>query len=138
MIDPIRIVGLDEFRRDLRRMDSGMPKAIRVALNESAGLVVADAQPKVPRLTGRASSTLRVASTQREARVRGGGARAPYYPWLDFGGAVGRNDSVRRAFLPQGRYAWQSFIELRNRGVLQQRMNAALVAVARESGIEVG
>jgi hypothetical protein len=63
----------------------------------------------VPRRTGRAGGTIKAASTRTEARVSEGGARAPYMPWLDFGGRVGRKNSVKRPFLKEGRYIWKSF-----------------------------
>jgi len=134
---PIRIEGLDELRRGLRRMDAGATRALRVALNDAAQLVVDDARPKVPRLTGRAAASLRVASTQSSVRVRGGGARVPYYPWLDFGGSVGRGKGSKRAFFKAGRYLWHSFAELSGSGEIQRVLDRSLHELGRQSGIEV-
>jgi hypothetical protein len=74
-------------------------------------------------------------STQAYSRVSGGGNKAPYYPWLDFGGRVGKNKSIRRPFLKDGRYIYAAFFRGRDRyaDVLQD----ALVKVAEQAGIEV-
>ncbi|WP_307962251.1 hypothetical protein [Salinispora arenicola] len=55
-------------------------------MNDAAQVVVDWARPRVSRRSGRAARSLRVASTGKAVRVRAGGARVPYYPWLDFGG----------------------------------------------------
>jgi hypothetical protein len=134
---PIRIDGLREFSRDLKRLDAGLPKALRMALNESADLVIGDARPKVPTRSGRARKSMRAASTRTAVRVRAGGKRAPHYPWLDFGGRVGRRRSVARPFFKDGRYLYQSYFDLRVRGVFQETLQDALLDVARQAGVEV-
>ncbi len=132
---PIRIEGLDRFRAGLRGMDRGLPRALRLALNEAAQLVVDDAVPNIPRLTGRAAVSVRVASSQAAVRVRAGGAKVPYYPWLDFGGKVGRNRSVDRAFFSEGRYIWKSFASKRDE--VQATLQRALIGLAESSGLDV-
>lgn len=134
----IHIQGLREFRRNLRQMDSKLPKGLRTAGNRAAELVVREAKPKVPvgpARRGHARDSIRVASTQSAARVRGGGARFPYYPWLDFGGRVGRNRSVHRNFIKSGRYIWAAFA--RNRDDVERQLSDALKDVARDAGVKV-
>lgn len=131
----IEVHGLREFRRNLRRMDRNLPKGLRTAGNKAAEVVVKHAKPKVPRRTGRAAGSVRAASTTSAARVAGGGARVPYYPWLDFGGAVGRNNSVKRPFYKTGRYIWKSFAE--HKAQVQDELLEALVEVAESAGVEV-
>ena len=97
-LDPIKVDGLREFQRTLRALDAGLPRTLRLAHNEAAKIVVDWAQPRVPARTGKARASVRATSSQREARVTGGGKRVPYYPWLDFGGRVGRNRTVQRPF----------------------------------------
>src|SRR6266516_6672861 len=99
MAEAIRIDGLAEFTRNLRKLDAEVPKALRVALNGCAEIVLGYARPRVPSRSGRAASTLRARSTRTAVRVSAGGRRAPYYPWLDFGGRVGRHKKTRRAFI---------------------------------------
>lgn len=137
MAEAIKIDGLAAFSRNLRKLDSDLPKALRIALNEAANLVVDDAKPHVPRRSGRAAGTIKAKSTRTAVRVSAGGRRAPYYPWLDFGGKVGRNKSVGRAFFTDGRYLYPSYFAKRDSGELQQVLTRALLDVAASAGVVV-
>lgn len=135
MIDPIKIEGLGEFTRNLRKLDSDLPKALRVAMNGAANVVVDWAKPKVPRRSGRAARSVRAASTRTAVRVRAGGARVPYFPFLDFGGRVGPKRSVTRPYKKQGRYLWAGLAA--NRDQVQRVTEKALLDAARSAGVEV-
>ena len=131
----IDIQGIRQFQRQLRQMEGGLHKKIRVALNSAAEIVVRYAKPKVARRSGTAAASLKVRSTQREAAVAAGGARAPYYPWLDFGGRTGPNRSVQRAFISEGRYIYPT---VRERGEeIAAAGQTALNELAAEAGLEV-
>jgi len=131
------IEGLDEFRKNLKKIDSDLPKVLRLALNEAANVVVDEAKPRIPTLTGKARASVKAKSSQREVRIQGGGRRAPYYPWLDFGGRVGRNDSVVRPFYSEGRYIYDAYYQKRDDGTFDKVLIAALVDVARQAGIQI-
>jgi hypothetical protein len=131
----IEIKGLKEFQRSLRRMDSDLPKQLRLALNQASQLVVDKARPDIPRRSGAAAASLKVRSSQREARVAAGGRKAPYYPWLDFGGKVGRNNSVERPFYKEGRYIYPSLRH--NRSQIQDVLKSALRDLAHDAGLAV-
>lgn len=133
--EPIKIEGLAQFRRDLKKLDSELPKALRLALNEAVELVIDYARPRVPRQSGAAARSIRARSTAGVARVMAGGRRAPYYPWLDFGGRVGRGRSVSRPFHKEGRYLWKALVVKRDE--LGSRLERVLIDVASRSGIEV-
>ena len=135
--DAIRISGLREFRQGLKQLDSDLPKALRLAFNDAADIVVTDARPRVPSRSGKAASTVKARSTQSAARVVGGGNKAPYYPWLDFGGRVGRRKSVKRPFLPKGRYIYNAYFRAKASGQFQDALSNGLIQVARTAGIEV-
>jgi hypothetical protein len=135
--DPIKVEGLNQFARNLKKLDADLPKALRVALNSSAELVVDRARPDVPRRSGRARGSIRPRSTRTAVRVTGGGRRAPYYPWLDFGGRVGRRRSVARAFMKDGRYIYDAYFKLKAAGEFQEALEDALLDVARQAGVEV-
>lgn len=137
MTEPITIVGLKEFSRNLRKIDNDLPKVLRVALNQGSDLVIGKARPDIPTLSGRAARSLRKSSTRTAVRVTGGGKRAAYYPWLDFGGRVGKRRSVARPFLKDGRYLYAAYYELRNSGALQEVLTDALLDVVRQAGVEV-
>jgi hypothetical protein len=126
---------LREFVRGLKQMDRELPKAVRLAFNDAADIIVQDARPRVPAQSGRARGTVKTRSTRTMARVVGGGSRAPYYPWLDFGGRVGRRRSVKRPFLKDGRYIYRAYDLHKNEFIETMRDN--LLDVARSAGIEV-
>lgn len=138
MVEPIRITGLKEFTRNLKKMNSELPKAVRVANNSAADIVVGYAKPRVPfgpNRAGHASRSIKAKSTRTAVRVSAGGKKQPYYAWLDFGGKVGINRSIDRRFIKGGRYLYPGFTE--NRDQVQAELTAALIAVAKDAGIEV-
>jgi hypothetical protein len=137
MADPIKIEGLAEFRRNLKKLDSDLPKALRVAFNQAADIVVNDARPLIPSKTGKAKASVKARSSQTLTRVSGGGNKAPYYPWLDFGGHVGKSRSVRRPFLKEGRYIYNAYFKNRDSGRFQEALSESLIDVARLAGVEV-
>lgn len=134
MADEIRIKGLKEFKTKLRALDKNAPKQLRVAGNAAAGIVVDTSKPTVPVLKGSARASIRAASTQSAARVRGGGARVPYFGWLEFGGRVGRNFAVKRPRIKEGRYIWPGYI--RRREAVRNELADALERAARSAGLE--
>lgn len=129
----VEVTGLKEFRAQLKAMDAGLPKLIRVALNEASELVISYARPKVPHRTGRAQASLKVRSSQKEARIAAGGTRAPYYPWLDFGGTTPRGGT--RPFYTEGRFIYPGLRA--NRDEITEKMSTALTALAHDAGLEV-
>lgn len=134
--DPIRIQGLREIQAALKEIDGEAQKKLRLVLNEAAEMVAAEARSRMPSKTGRARASVKVASSQREARVKIGAARAPYAPWLDFGGKVGREGSVSRPFLKDGRYVYPAYYDLKVR--LLEKIEQAIRELCEEHGIEVG
>lgn len=135
MAEPIRVTGLAEFSRNLRKLDAELPKAMRVALNDAAEIVLGYARPLVPRRSGRAANSLRAASTQTAVRVKAGGRKAPYYAWLDFGGRVGRRKKTRRPFVREGRYLYPALDA--KRAEFDAAVTKALLGAAASAGIEV-
>lgn len=131
----ITITGLREFQSSLRKMDADLPKGMRIALNAASELVIDKARPEIPTESGAARASLRVRSSQREARIAAGGRKAPYYPWLDFGGRVGPAGSVHRAFYKEGRYIYPSL--RKNREEITKVMMTAVADLARGAGLEV-
>lgn len=132
----IRIEGLREFQRSIKRLDSDLPKALRVAFNGAGDIVVQDARPRVASKSGKARASVKAKSTQTAVRVVGGGNKAPYYPWLDFGGRVGPKRSVKRTFLQEGRYIYASYYDNHDR--VQEATVDALVSAATAAGLVVG
>lgn len=135
MADAIAVDGLNQFVRNLKALDREVPKALRLAFNTAADVVVQDARAGVPSRSGKARGSVKARSTQTASRVVGGGNRAPYYPWLDFGGRVGKGKSVHRPFLKYGRYIYSSWYDNQPRYV--KLLEDALLDAARSAGIEV-
>lgn len=131
---PIRIEGLAQFSRALRKLDADAPKGIRLAFNEAADLVVARVRPKVPKRTGRAANSVVAKSTRTQARIAAGGRKAPYFPWLDFGGRVGRKKRTVRPFIEGGRYLFPGLKESQDE--IQAVLERALSGVVSSAGLE--
>ena len=132
----VRITGLRELNAALKRMDADLPKEIKAALNTASEELVRQASSKVPKRTGRAAGTYRAAATRTAARVRVGGARAKYVPWLEFGGE-GRikGRPSKRQFITEGRYLYPTLRKLRPE--FEQALLDAIGEAVRTSGLEV-
>lgn len=131
----IRVTGLKEFRSKVKEADAALPKQIRIVLNAAAGIVLDYAKPRIPSRSGRARGSVVARSTQKAVRVSVGGGRAPYYPWLDFGGRVGPGGSVRRPFIKEGRYLYPA-LRVKRQDVIEA-MSTGLVDLVRSAGMEV-
>jgi hypothetical protein len=133
--DKIAIKGLAEFSRALGKFDKDRAKLIRTANNSAADILIKKTVPVIPRKTGAAANSLTARSTRTSVRIAVGGTKAPYYPWLDFGGKTGRNKSVVRPFYKSGRYL---YVQLgKNKDAIAYAQLDALADVARGSGLEV-
>src|ERR1700750_2589732 len=101
--DPIKITGLRELQKALKDIDGESQKALRGVLNDAAALVVSRAKANAPARTGALQQSIRVSSSQREARVSGGSAKVPYFGAVEYGGHVGRNRATVLPRHAQGR-----------------------------------
>lgn len=133
--DPIHITGLVELQRALKALDGESQKQLKVVLDQVATTVATGASRRVPRKTGRAAASLRAQSGQREAKVVGGSKKVPYYGWLDFGGRIGKDKSVKRPFVTGGRYMYPAYSA--NRDSIQRALEASLQQLVRDAGLEV-
>lgn len=131
----IAVEGLSDLNRSLRRVDSEAPKALRLALNDAADIVIRKVQQGIPRRTGKAVNSIKAASTRTSVRVRIGGSRAPYYPWLDWGGKTGKGKKTVRPFIREGRYLYPTLRTERTR--FEAALTAALAGLARDAGLDV-
>ena len=129
----VTIKGLRELQAKLRAMDGQSQKKIRLVLNEAADVIVQSARPLIPHRSGKAAASLKAQSGQREAKVVAGGARVPYYGWLDFGGSVGRRNSVHRPFIKEGRYIYPTFSA--KHAEVMKKIEEGIDALIRESGL---
>jgi len=92
----IRVHGLAELRRDLRRAeDADGLRELRNGLRDAADLVARDARGRVQSRSGRARGSIRATAGGNRAYVVGGRASVPYYGWLDFGSRRPRRGNPR-------------------------------------------
>lgn len=135
VVEPIKVAGLRDLQRALKALDGESQKALRVVLNKAADLVATGARRKVPTRTGAAAASIRASSGQREASVKAGSKKAPYYGWLDYGGRVGRSRSVSRPFRPTGRYIYPSYDS--QRAEVLDLLENELAELIRSAGLKV-
>jgi hypothetical protein len=137
IVDPIRVEGLRELQAALKAADGESQKQLRVIGNDAAEVIVAGAQRLVPRRSGRARSSIKARSGQREVRIVAGGSRARHYAWLDFGGdRIGRGGGVAsRPFLRTGRYLYPTY--RRRRAALVTELEKGLRKIVDAAGMEV-
>lgn len=135
IMEPIKIEGLAQFSRGLRKIDKDLPKVLRVANNEGAEIVAATTRRIMAKRSGKGAKSVKTKSTRTAARVSEGGNRAPYVPWLDFGGHVGRRHATARPFIKVGRYLYPSWE--RKRPEVLTGLERALKQACRQAGLEV-
>lgn len=133
---PVSVDGLRDLQAALKAGDGESQKQLRLVLNDSAEVVAGGARRLVPTRSGRARGSVRSTSSQREARVSGGGARAKHYGWLDFGGSVGRRRSVHRPFIREGRYIYATYG--RRRAWVLERLATGLGDLIERTGLRDG
>jgi hypothetical protein len=132
----VEVVGLAALNKGLRAIDKEAPKELRLALNEAAQLLVDRTRPKIPSVSGAARRSLVARSTRTSARVAAGGKKAPWFPWIDFGGegrVKGR--PPKREFVREGRYIYPTLREIRPR--IEAQLQESLSKVVRDAGLEV-
>lgn len=86
VVAELNLVGLKELRGALRRFGGELPGELREGLKGAADIAVQDIRGQMPKRTGRAASSVRSVSSGNTIFIKGGGARVPYFGWLEFGG----------------------------------------------------
>lgn len=119
-----------ELRTALRNVSDDIADLVMSELEDIARGVAADASRLVPHRSGRAAASYRA----RGSAVEFGGEAAPYVPWLEFGGKVGRKDSVARPFVKRGRYLYP--VMARDLADIEKRVDA-LIGQAAAGYLEV-
>lgn len=132
----VQIHGLAEVRRGLRLIDPELQKEFRVEMKGVAEIIAADARSRVPSRSGKAAASIRARSGGNTVFIRAGGARVPYYGWLDFGGTLKptgrRRNTIRRPKVQGGRFIYPA-IEAKQT-VLIQRAEQAFDKAKRKAG----
>lgn len=136
----VRVEGLRETRRALREVGGRAQREFKAEMLEIAEDIAADARGRVPKITGRAAGSYIPKGLAAGAAVTFGGRRAPYAPWLDFGGTTGPghrpgiagSGSVKRPVKPQGRYLYPSIRD--NEEDIEERVGDVILGLARRHG----
>jgi phage gpG-like protein len=81
----VRVEGLRELRRDLRRIDPQIAKELQRELKDAAGKVAAEAALLAPRRTGALAESYRPFTSGNIAGVR---SRLPYAAVHEYGGTI--------------------------------------------------
>lgn len=114
--DSIKVAGLDELRRELRRLDTpGLVDELKTVNYDVAEQVVGWAQANAARwgpMDQRAAATLSAARAQKAARVRLGGARAPFAQGAEFGAGHNKPRPTARGTVR----GWNQFRSWRGNG----------------------
>ncbi len=131
----VAVDGIDRVRRSLRELSPAAARGLRVGLNEVSDYLIGKITPKIPSRSGKARRSVKKRSTQAAVRIAVGGRAAPYYPWLDWGGKVGPNNSVVRPYLGDGRYVYPTLAQ--ERDAIERRVQDVLDRIARDAGLEV-
>lgn len=131
----ISVDGLTKFSRALKKIDTDAPKELRAELKTIADVLVDETRPQIPKRTGNAARSLKPRATRNTVKISVGGTKAPYYPWLDFGGRTGIHKSVGRKFYTEGRYLYPTFRKMKPE--IEAMLIKAIRRTATEAGMEV-
>jgi hypothetical protein len=103
----VEIEGLALIQKKLRELDPALAKELKDVNLSVADLVADIARNRVPiGKTGNARASVKAKGEQRYAVIRAGGRKAPYYPWLDFGGRRGQEKKQSRPYVDGGRFIY--------------------------------
>ena len=144
----VEVRGLREFERAIRDLDGDLRTELRGDLRSIAEQVAADARGRVAADVGSgdAAASITPRATGKGASIAAGGRKAPYFPWLDFGGSVGRghrpgvawSGAVKREWrgrpVGEGRYLYPAIRA--SRDLIVRLVDASVERVAREAGFD--
>jgi hypothetical protein len=142
----VHIRGIKELQAAFRAVSDDLPKELRVEFLAIAEYVVGVAQQRMPYGSGKAASSVKPRASQRGAGIAFGGSKAPYMPWLDFGGSVGRGHQPGQAWsgaikrpwmgkpLGSGRYIYPAIEESREE--IMEAADKAIKKVAESAKFE--
>lgn len=100
----IKVEGLTELRRTLKRLGDDAAKQLREANLAAARTIVDSALPNVSVVSGRLRGSVKALASQTAARMKAGSAAVPYAAAVHWGtgprpGLRGPHNIRRRAFL---------------------------------------
>jgi hypothetical protein len=130
----VEVKGIRQLVKALNDVSDDAKNEVKGAMRRIAERVTDKVKAKVPKRTGRAAASYKPRASTRGASIAFGGTKAPYAPWLDFGGKVGRNNSASRPFIRKGRYLYPTIAD--EGPAIQDELEDALDELARRAGFE--
>ncbi|MEA2538470.1 MAG: hypothetical protein QOF11_2704 [Chloroflexota bacterium] len=147
MVDvKVEVRGIRELNSAFKAVDAGLSRELKAAFWGIANAVVGKIQQRMPHDHGDAAGSVKPRATAKGAGIAFGGTKAPYMPWLDFGGSVGRghvpgqawSGAIKRDWLGvpsgEGRYVYPAISE--ERGATAAAVDEAIAKVAKHAGFE--
>lgn len=127
--------GLRDLNKALKAANTEASDEMKAVLKGIAEGVVTDVRSRVPRRTGKAAASYRPRGGVKGASIAFAGSKAPYAPWLDFGGTVGKSKSVKRPFIKGGRYLYPAIND--NMADIEQKVADAIDDITGRYGFKV-
>lgn len=112
MAGRVYVTGLQETRRYLAQFAPELVPVMRDNLKQVVNTKTVPAiQSRVPVRTGKARASIRAVSSGNVILIAAGGARVPYFGWLDWGGEIrgggpDRRKVISRTRIRKGRYIY--------------------------------
>lgn len=134
------MIGIDtkevaDLKARLGRSETALDAAVDDATKLIAHGVLTAARRKVPRgRSGNARASLRLVGSSGTQTITGGGQKAPYYAWLDFGGRTGIRNSVHRTYKRGGRYIFPGLVS--QSAEIAQALDRAVDDALRAGGLD--
>ena len=142
----VEVRGIRELAAAFKKIDAELAAQLKTRFLALAQHVVGKAQAKMEFGSGPAAGSVKARGSTRGASIAFGGSAAPYYPWLDFGGSVGKghqpgkafSGSVKRTWLGnpagEGRYVYPAISESKPETIAA--IDAAIKSAAEGAGFE--
>lgn len=109
-------------------------------MKELAQDVANKAASEVPKLTGKAAASIKARGNAKGASIAFGGSKAPYYPWLDFGGRIkigkkgARTGERNREFIKGGRFVYPTIAA--EEPVILEKADKLIGDIIRRHGLD--
>ena len=121
VVASVHITGLRELRAALRQVDKEIAGELREGLKDAVNIISEDVKRQIPSRSGKAAGSVRAVSGGNTIWLVGGGARVPYYGWLEFGGKLpGKHPASKKALFWPGAAHPVNFARGSSRGKVKE------------------
>lgn len=129
------VTGLRDLGKALKDLDTEAKQLMSNSLKGIAEGVASDVRSRVPHKTGALAASYKARGSVGGAAIAWSGTKAPYAPWIDFGGKVGKDKSVSRPFIKGGRYLYPAIAD--NMADISDLVADAINDVVTKYGLKV-